>query len=140
MQKSKSNWAETDKSPHNAMLATDGQLLFYKKSPAEARRLIQYGGPTGNRTRPSSMPWKRNTDLLWALYIKYIILIYQKNQLNRPGRKFYQALVVGNHDAVLCCLGYYAPVKKATAARKAQYAAKAYPAAKNKALIIVPLM
>ena len=34
MQKSKSNWAETDKSPHDAMLATDGQLLFYKKSPA----------------------------------------------------------------------------------------------------------
>ena len=39
MQKSKSNWAETDKSPHDAMLATDGQLLFYKKAPP-----FPYGG------------------------------------------------------------------------------------------------
>ena len=27
---------------------------------------IQLGGPTGNRTPPSSMPWTRNTTLLWA--------------------------------------------------------------------------
>src|SRR3989338_436784 len=26
-------------------------------------------GPTGNRTRTSSMPWMRNTTLLWALLL-----------------------------------------------------------------------
>jgi hypothetical protein len=50
-----------------------------------------------------------------------------------------QVLMLGNHDAVLC-LGFYAPVKKATIARNAQYAAKTYPADKNKTFTIIPFV
>ncbi len=49
----------------------DLSLIIPKNRPKS--ELFGFGGPTGNRTRPSSMPWMRNADLLWAPHLEIIL-------------------------------------------------------------------
>lgn len=51
--------------------------ITYEQNRRSAGQSSLIGGPTGNRTRPSSMPWTRNADLLWAPHVEnYFRLFY----------------------------------------------------------------
>ena len=95
-------------------------------------------GPTGNRTRPSSMPWRRNTDLLWAQFLYLFILLVFGKKFKKKAEVWVRHLAVTK--SWLNVGWNYLPNMKQWKSIPQQSAASVQPAKKNIFFNSFPIM